>query len=205
MRSIRGRYEVIYNWLSLMAIIPRGDVAKAATMFTDGLGLESCSQGVLRAWVAAHLNIWWVWPVTGLLTSLRYECNGELRWRWQTAVNETHYRCHQVMMRLILWLATSWWLVCLFPTMTYTSYELRVQGWTLRCGRFWKWGYGGWCHFGCYFFLFSSEYFFTSLNLCPVQMATAQVFTTCRDNSFRGAVSPYTGSASWQLYRADWW
>jgi hypothetical protein len=36
-------------------------------------------------------------------------------------------------------------------------------------------------------------------------MATAQVFTTCRDNSFRGAVSPYTGSTSWQPYRADWW
>ena len=29
----------------------------------------------------------------------------------------------------------------------------------VRCRTFWKWRYGGRCHFGCSFFLFSSHYF----------------------------------------------
>jgi hypothetical protein len=38
--------------------------------------------------------------------------------------------------------------------------------------------------------LFSSLYFFTSLDLGPVQMASAWVFTTSEDKSSGGRVSP---------------
>jgi hypothetical protein len=43
--------------------------------------------------------------------------------------------------------------------------------------------------------LFSSLYFFTSLDLGPVQMASARVFTTSGDKSSGGGVSPCAGSA----------
>ena len=89
MRSLRDRYEVLYDWPSPMAMIPRAEAtihaekssplhpcwrsanitSKAATMITDGLGLQSCSRGIERARVLANLNVWWVWPVTGMLTS----------------------------------------------------------------------------------------------------------------------------------------
>jgi hypothetical protein len=42
--------------------------------------------------------------------------------------------------------------------------------------------------------LFSSLYFFTSLDLGPVQMASARVFTTSGHKSSGGGVSPYAGS-----------
>jgi len=42
---------------------------------------------------------------------------------------------------------------------------------------------------------FSSLYLFTSLDLGPVQMASARVFTTSGDKSSGGGVSPCTGSA----------
>jgi len=44
-------------------------------------------------------------------------------------------------------------------------------------------------------FLFSLLYFFTSLDLGPVQMASARVFTTSGDRSSGGGVSPCAGSA----------
>ena len=71
-----------------------------------------------------------------------------------------------------------------------TSERLMVGCWTFR-----KWRYGGWCYIGCSFFLFSSLYFFTSLDLGPVQMASARVFTTSGDKSSGGGVSPCAGSA----------
>jgi len=43
-----------------------------------------------------------------------------------------------------------------------------------RCLTFRKWRFGGRCYFGCSF-LFSSLYFFKSLDLGPVQMAAARV------------------------------
>ena len=42
--------------------------SKAATMIIAGLGLQSCSRGIGKARALAHLNVWWVWPVTGMLT-----------------------------------------------------------------------------------------------------------------------------------------
>jgi len=49
--------------------------------------------------------------------------------------------------------------------------------------------------------LFSSSlYFFTSLDLGPVQMASARVFTTSGDKSSGGGVSPCAGSAEWLPY-----
>jgi hypothetical protein len=71
------------------------------------------------------------------------------------------------------------------------------------CWTFRKWRYGGWCYFGCSFFLFSSLYFFTSLDLGPVQMASARVFTTSGDKSRGGGVSPCAGSAEWLPYGTD--
>jgi len=47
---------------------------------------------------------------------------------------------------------------------------------------------------------FSSLYFFTSLDLGPVQMASARVFTTSGDKSSGGGVSPCAGSAEWLTY-----
>jgi hypothetical protein len=44
-------------------------------------------------------------------------------------------------------------------------------------------------------FSFSSVYFFTSLDLGPVQMASARVLTTSGDKSNGGGVSACTGSA----------
>jgi hypothetical protein len=69
MRSLEDRYEVIYDWPSPVATIARADVAKEETMITDVLALENRSQGIWRARVIAHFNVWWVWPVAGTLTS----------------------------------------------------------------------------------------------------------------------------------------
>ena len=52
-------------------------------------------------------------------------------------------------------------------------------------------------------FLFTSLYFFTSLDLGPVQMASARVFTTSGDQSSGGGVSPCAGSAEWLPYGTD--
>jgi hypothetical protein len=46
-------------------------------------------------------------------------------------------------------------------------------------------------------------YFFTSLDLGPVQMASARVFTTSGDKSSGGGVSPCAGSAEWLPYGTD--
>jgi len=62
---------------------------------------------------------------------------------------------------------------------------------------------GGRCYFGCSFFLFSLLYLFTSLDLGPVQMASARVFTTSGDKSSGGGVSPCAGSAEWLPYGTD--
>jgi hypothetical protein len=69
------------------------------------------------------------------------------------------------------------------------------------CRTFRKCRYGGRCYFGYSFFLYSSL-LFTSLllyisDLGPVQMASAQVFTTSGDQSTGGGVSPWAGSAKW--------
>jgi len=48
-----------------------------------------------------------------------------------------------------------------------------------------------------------SLYFFTSLDLGPVQMASARVFTTSGDKSSGGGVSPCAGSAEWLPYGTD--
>jgi len=50
---------------------------------------------------------------------------------------------------------------------------------------------------------FSSLYFFTSLDLGPVQMASAQVFTTSGDKSSGSGVSPCAGSTEWLPYGTD--
>jgi hypothetical protein len=44
---------------------------------------------------------------------------------------------------------------------------------------------------------------FTSLDLGPVQMASARVFTTSGDKSSGGGVSPCAGSAEWLPYGTD--
>jgi len=118
------------------------------------------------------------------------------RWRWWAA-SGSHHRCRRVKTRLILWLAISPRSLCLIPTMAYTWYGLRVRDWMVGCRTFRKWRYGGRCHFGCSFSLFSSLYFFTSLDLGPVQMASAWVFTTSGDKASGGGVSPCAGSAEW--------
>ena len=68
------------------------------------------------------------------------------------------------------------------------------------CRTFRNWRYGGRFNFGCSFLLFSSLYF---LDLGPVQMASARVFTTSGDNSSGDGVSPCAGSAEWLLYGTD--
>jgi len=50
---------------------------------------------------------------------------------------------------------------------------------------------------------FFSSLLFTSLDLSPVQMASAQVFTTSGDKSIGGGVSPCARSAEWLPYGAD--
>jgi len=71
------------------------------------------------------------------------------------------------------------------------------------CRTFRKWRYGGQCHFECSFFLFSSIHFFTSLDLGPVQMASARVLTTSGEKSSGGGVSSCAGSAEWLPYGTD--
>jgi hypothetical protein len=51
--------------------------------------------------------------------------------------------------------------------------------------------------------LFSSLYFITSLDLSPVQMASARVFTTSGDKSSGGGVSQGAGSAEWLPYGTE--
>jgi len=62
---------------------------------------------------------------------------------------------------------------------------------------------GGRCHFGLSFFLCSLPYFFTSLDVGPVQMALARVVTTSGDKSSGGGVSPCAGSAEWLPHGTD--
>jgi len=50
---------------------------------------------------------------------------------------------------------------------------------------------------------FCFVYFFTSLDLGPVQMASARVFTTSGDKSSGGGVSPCAGSTEWLPYGTD--
>jgi len=88
------------------------------------------------------------------------------RWRWRWwAASGSHHRCRRVKTRLILRLEMFPRLQCLIPTMTYTWHKLRVRDWMVGCRTFRKWRYGGWCRFGCFFFLFSSLYLFTCLLL----------------------------------------
>jgi hypothetical protein len=49
-------------------------------------------------------------------------------------------------------------------------------------------------------FSFSSVYIFASLDLGPVQMASARVLNTAGDKSSAGAVSPCAGSGEWLPY-----
>jgi len=49
----------------------------------------------------------------------------------------------------------------------------------------------------------SHLYFFTSLDLGPVQMASAQVFTTSGNKLSGGGVSLCAGSAEWLPYGTD--
>ena len=58
MRSLGDRYEVIYDGPSPTAMIPRAEAAKAATMLTDVLGLQSCSRETRKARVLAHWKVW---------------------------------------------------------------------------------------------------------------------------------------------------
>ena len=51
--------------------------------------------------------------------------------------------------------------------------------------------------------LFSSLYFFTSLDHSPAQMVSAWVFTTSGDKSSRGAVSDCPRSTEWLPYSTD--
>jgi hypothetical protein len=51
-----------------------------------------------------------------------------------------------------------------------------------------------------------SSLLFTSLNLGPVQMASARVITTSGDKSSGGGVSPCARSGEWLPYGTDrWW
>jgi hypothetical protein len=56
---------------------------------------------------------------------------------------------------------------------------------------------------GSFSFLLCSLYFITSLDLGPVQMASAWIFTTSGDKSSGGGVSPWAGSAEWLPYGTD--
>jgi hypothetical protein len=50
---------------------------------------------------------------------------------------------------------------------------------------------------------YHSLYFIADFDLCPHQMASAQVCTTCRDESNGGAVSRCTGCAEWLPYSME--
>jgi len=105
-------------------------------------------------------------------------------------------------MWLILWLGVSPRLLCLIPTIIETWYKLRVQDWMVGCWTLWMWRYAGRCQFGCSFFLsfllFSFRLYF--MDLGPVQMSFAWLFTTSGDMSRWGGVSPCAGSTE----RSHW-
>ena len=58
MRSLQNRYEGIYDWQSLLDIIPKAETANAVTMIQNGFSLESCLQWIWGPWVWTHLNIY---------------------------------------------------------------------------------------------------------------------------------------------------
>jgi len=158
--------------------------ASPAKLFTQNW--ESLSASALGRMVS----------MTGYWNAYMLDIPMQWRWRWWWwAPSGSHHRCRRVKTRLILWLGISPRLLCLIPTMTDTWYKLRVRDWMVGCRTFRKRRYGGWCHFGCSFFLFSSLYLVTSLDLSPVQMASAWVFTTSGDKSTGGGVSPCAKSA----------
>jgi hypothetical protein len=72
------------------------------------------------------------------------------------------------------------------------------------CRTFWKWRFGALCYCGCSFFLLSSLYFFTSLDLSPVEMASARIFIISRAMSSGAGVSQCSGSTEWLPYGTEW-
>jgi hypothetical protein len=110
-------------------------------------------------------------------------------------------------MRLILGLGVLARLVYLIPTMTSSWSKLRVRDKMVGCRTFRHWRSGGQCHFGCSFSLFSCflntylfHFFCTSLNLGPVQVASAPCFTISGNESSGGGVSLSARSAEWLPY-----
>jgi len=101
--------------------------------------------------------------------------------------------------------------------MAYTWSKLQVCDVMVGRQTWWKWRFDGrmpaipeveiWKTRLLWMFLLSlfssSLYLFTSLDLTPVQMASARVFVTSRDKSSGGGVSPYAGSAEWLPYNTN--
>jgi len=57
-RSLGYRYKVIYNWPTLMAMIPGAEATKASSMISDVLDCQSCSWAIGRSHMVAYLNLY---------------------------------------------------------------------------------------------------------------------------------------------------
>jgi len=89
-------------WLSTN--ITTKAASNAATMITDGLGLQNCKRGIGKPRMLALLKVWWVRLVSGMLTTLIWQYQWQWQWRRWWAASGSLHRCRRVKMRLILWL-----------------------------------------------------------------------------------------------------
>jgi len=157
--------------------------------------LESSSASALERMVS----------MTGYLNTYKLDIPMQWRWRWRWwAASGSHHRCRRVRTRLILWLR-----IADFTEITVsnsdndlhlvrvTSVRLDSQMPDIPEVEIWR-------TVSLWMFLLSllssCLYFFTSLDLGPVQMASARVFTASGDKSSGGGVSPCAGSAEWLPY-----
>jgi len=178
---------------------------KAATMITDGQGLRICSRGIRRARVLPHLSIvsmtgyWNAYkldiPMQSPMAMVMAMMSSE---RKPPSMPPSQDEAHTVIgVFTEIAVSNSDNDRCLFRV---TSARLNGRMPDIPEVEIWR-TLSLWMFLLPHFF--SSVYFFTPLDLGPVQMASARVITTFGDKSSGGGVSPRTRSAEWLPYGTD--
>jgi len=223
MRSLQDRYEVTYDWPSLMAMILGAEAtshakqsspqhpcrlstnitteaaSNAVTMITYGLGLMSCPQGT-----GAHkLDEIYMFSMTGY----RNACELDIRMQWLLAMAMVMMSSEGPPPSKLPSDDEAYTVIADFTEITVSDSDNDLH---------WVQAPRAKLMFGCLIFPNAStdngvaldvpsfcSLLFTCLDLGPVQMASAWVFTTCRDMSSGGGISLCTGSAEWLPYGSN--
>jgi hypothetical protein len=179
-------------------------VFKAATMISDGLGLRNCSRGIGESSSASALE-----------SMVSMTCYG----------NAYKFDIPMPMAMAMALMCSEWkppsmlkiqdntyTMIANFTEITVSNSDndlhlvqvmsARLEGWMpdIPEGQIWR-------TVSLSMFLlslfFCFVYYFTSLDLGPVQMASARVFANSGDKSREGGVSPCAGSSKWLTHGTD--